>query len=73
MELCSTSLWCAKRLISALGLHIQKSNKKNQLAKVSKDFSQILVDFALQKAFRIFESMPDERRLVFLCNEQFLI
>ncbi|EFO25742.2 hypothetical protein LOAG_02747 [Loa loa] len=62
VELCGTSLWCAKRLISALGLNMQKSKGNNHLAKVSQNITQILVDFSLQKAFRIFEIMPDEKK-----------
>ncbi|VDM94200.1 unnamed protein product, partial [Onchocerca ochengi] len=61
-ELCSTSLWCAKRLISAVGLHIQTSDSNDRFAEVSRSFTQTLVDFALQKSFRIFELMPDERK-----------
>ncbi|VDM17557.1 unnamed protein product [Wuchereria bancrofti] len=62
--MCGTSLWCAKRLISALGIHIQNFQGTNQLAKVSQDIIQILIDFALQKSFRIIELMPDEKKLV---------
>uniref|UniRef100_A0A1I8EEB6 Exportin-1 C-terminal domain-containing protein n=1 Tax=Wuchereria bancrofti TaxID=6293 RepID=A0A1I8EEB6_WUCBA len=62
-ELCGTSLWCAKRLISALGIHIQNFQGTNQLAKVSQDIIQILIDFALQKSFRIIELMPDEKKI----------
>ncbi|KAM3720141.1 Exportin-4 [Dirofilaria immitis] len=63
-DLCCTSLWCAKRLISAIGLYIEKTSDKNdRLAKILRTFTQILVDFALQKSFRIFELMPDEKKV----------
>ncbi|VBB29893.1 unnamed protein product [Acanthocheilonema viteae] len=62
VELCNTSLWCMRRLLSAIGLHIQKSDKGNQLAEVSQNITQILVDFALQKSFRIFNIIPDEKK-----------
>lgn len=64
VELCGTSLWCARRLLSAIGLHIQKSTEKNRLAEISENITQILVDFALQKSFRVFEIIPSERKLV---------
>uniref|UniRef100_A0A915PYS2 Exportin-5 n=1 Tax=Setaria digitata TaxID=48799 RepID=A0A915PYS2_9BILA len=62
LELCCTSLWCIKRLLSAIGLHIEKSDKDDRLAKISRNLSQTLVDFSLQKAFRVLEVLPDEKK-----------
>ncbi|VDO40055.1 unnamed protein product [Onchocerca flexuosa] len=46
-KLCSTSLWCAKRLISAIGLHIQTSDSNDRFAKVSRNFTQTLTIICL--------------------------
>lgn len=63
-ELCCTSLWCAKRFISAIGLNLHRSSWNNRLSQVSAQICQLLVDFALQKSFRIFQLMSEEKKFV---------
>uniref|UniRef100_A0A0R3S230 Importin-11 n=1 Tax=Elaeophora elaphi TaxID=1147741 RepID=A0A0R3S230_9BILA len=60
--LCNTSLWCIKRLVSAIGMHIQKFGTADPLAKATENITQLLVDFSLQKSFRVLGIMGDERK-----------
>lgn len=64
-ELARTSVWCMKRLIWAVGAHVM-SHEDDDLATIVRSFSQIVVDFTLQKSFSILNKLSGEEKYVFL-------
>ncbi|KAM3720138.1 Exportin-4 [Dirofilaria immitis] len=62
-ELVRSSLWCAGRLICALGFHVLNPEDSERLATIIRNVLQTIVDFALQKSFGVLNNLSGERKL----------
>ncbi|VDN01902.1 unnamed protein product [Thelazia callipaeda] len=67
VRLCTTSLCCGKRIILALGSSVGNGNSDevDQFVSVCKSFSEPLLNFMIQKTFRILNFLPNHKECVF--------